>query len=236
LVKLLLQFMVALMPVAIGSYCAAQDVSQLSGPEIGKEAFFAATAAKDSKNTALPALTYWGVGGAAWGTPTVDLEQVAPAIAPSAAAPAAAGANLNPGCVVGGLHCDGSVESKEGGLSKVQYRFAGGVTGRRARLGIYRTLMNVLTDAYGEPSRQSHPQEDVRGEDAYVQGLDPSYEAQWLGPETNVALQVSDGELSITLTPAARGRAAIRERELNEFRQQVQALPPSSGMRNLLGN
>ncbi|TBD34341.1 hypothetical protein [Rhizobium ruizarguesonis] len=220
-----------------GAHLAAQEAPQQSGSQpIEREAFFAAMAAKNSRNTLLPALTYWGVTGAAWGTPTADLERVAPAIVgPSVAAPAAAGGTTDLACVVGGLHCDSSVESKDGGLSKVLYRFGGGITDRRTRLGMYRSLLSALEDAYGDPSRQPHPQEDVRANDAYVQGLDPRYEAQWLGPETNVTLQVSDGELSVTLTPAMRGRAPVRERELNEFRQQVQALPSGSSMKDLLG-
>jgi hypothetical protein len=100
---------------------------------------------------------------------------------------------------------------------------------------MYRALLGALQEAYGDPSRHLHPQENVRGEDAYLQGLDLRYEVQWSGPETNVALQLSDRELVITFTPAERGRAAIRERELNQFRQEIQALPAEHSLKKLLG-
>ena len=170
------------------------------------------------------------VPAAKGGAPAATAKGAAP---PPPPAPAAA-PRQDPECIVGGLRCDSSVDFGPAGLSKVQYRFATGVTDRRTELGMYRTLMSALQESYGNPSRHVRPQEEVRGEDAYVQGLDPRYEVQWSGRETNVALELSDRELAITFTPAVRSRAAVRERELNEFRQQVQPLPAGHTLKKML--
>jgi hypothetical protein len=180
---------------------------------IPMQPYFTGLAGAGNRQEMLPALDYWGVGTAIWGSPA--------STAPSTPASEAS-------CTVAGRKCVAKTAfDQQKGLQSVSYAFAEGVTDRAERLSIFRDLDKVLVNAYGAPSHSLAPPEDVRGQDAFVQGIDNRYDLLWTGPQTNARLTLTPDELTIVFDASASSDAATRERDFRTFEKIVETLPPS---------
>ena len=93
------------------------------------------------------------------------------------------------------------IMEERGGMERaivgVAFAFCDGVTNRSERLKVFQSLTRQLKQVYKAPTRVVKGEENVRGVDAYVQGLDKSYSKEWCGPKTVVVLSLSDKNLSV---------------------------------------
>jgi hypothetical protein len=188
---------------------------QSAGQElIQMQPFFTGLTGAANRQEMLPALDYWGVGTAIWGS--------AQSSAPSA--PASGG-----GCSIAGRNCVlKTAYDQQKGLQSVTYAFADGVTDRAERLAIFSDLDKALVKAYGAASQSPASPENVRGQDAFVQGLENRYELRWTGPQTNVRLTMTPDELTIVYDAAPAGYdAAKRESDFRTFERIVEKFPAS---------
>ncbi len=199
-----------------------QSLAVDSEPEIPSDIYFAGITASSSATASLPTLDYWGVQKVVWGASESELVKVAPGMAVSAKLSNVKVAN----CQLGGLRCETKMEfDSKGKLSAIRKEFAQGHVDRHQRLGMYRVLLSTLTKKYSLPSRQMFPEEKVRGEDAYVQGLDEKYHVGWVGSETDVDLVLSDRELSVVFRPSEFSQATEHRKRMEQFEAIRKDLP-----------
>lgn len=199
---------------------SAQGAQSAKASETAKEViplepYFAGLIGAHNRNQALPALNYWGVGAATWGSrPAVD----------------AKGTNT---CKIANQACVLTARHGAAGLDNISYHFAQNVKDRAARLAIFRAIQEAMVDSYGAPSTSVSPPEDVRGKDAFVQSVETRYELVWHGPQTNAKLLLTADELSIDFSPSPKGNAAPIEHHFRAFERIVKDLPETHPLRSV---
>lgn len=203
------------------------DSESVDVREMPSDYYFARKLAECNERLELPSLSYWGVADIQWGMSLVQAIEVRTASGTDKKQmKISENAIRNDKSSFLGVPCQSTVYlSGNGGIVGNGFRhdFASGVENRAARLAIYRKLKNQLIERYNAPTHNIAPDEVVRGEDAYVQGLDDKYHLEWHGSETVLSLRLSDKELVVEFKPSPKSRAlAHRENvaKANAFIQE----------------
>ena len=174
-------------------------------PEIPLEEYLALRSVEDNRGNVLPRLDHWGVRGWEW-----DAEPAEPA-------PVAGPRDQMLGLVA---TQEFRTDPRSKKLTGLRFHFAAGVTNRAARLAAFQTLKGRLVETYHAPTKATKEDEIVRGQDAYVQGLDKEYRLEWHGPETVVCLCLSDATLFLEFRQAPNSRAAEMRARVQRAREK----------------
>lgn len=212
-------------PFALATLAAADDVLNDDNThieEIPLDVYQAAILGSANEAALLPSLDYWGIGSAAWGMPTSS-DAVAAAMSPTVES-----------CTIGGQSCTVSHIVRGTALIGVRYDFAAGVEDRTTRLERYRALRAALTSEYGTPSDTGNDEDTLRGEDAYVQGLDALYSVDWIGNGTNVSLVLTDELLFIELGATPGVENTSRAADWQAFTEIRDTLPSAHPLNRII--
>ncbi len=207
-----------------------REISQ----EVDRDAYFAAATADRNRGLVLPSLNYWGIDGISWGSAAPEVSKSRTPLASAAAVAAGQPTSALSKCAFAGLNCSLTLDFKKqpsapaapsvttlpqpsSGLSEVRRSFAQGIKDRSVRLGMYMRLKAEIERSYGSPTHNIAAEDQVRGQDAYVQGLDAKYQVEWRGRETVASLVLSDNELALSLRPAATSTAPRQQQLLRQF-------------------
>lgn len=163
---------------------------------------------KHATKTLAP-LDYWGIDGVEWGTE-----------------PVAAQATRQ----LSGLTCRRELHrgASSQGLNQVTYHFASGITNRAERLRQFQQLKSELLKTYSQPTHRPKGDSIVRGQDAYVQGLDKEYRLEWHGPETILTLALSDASLSLQFRQAPTSRVGEHRQNVKRAQEKQKRMAQQS--------
>lgn len=191
--------------------------------ELPFEIYEAAIVGINNNRKLLPSLDYWGVYDVAWGDPSSKNDAVDKLATQNADE-----------CKIAELKCSMSVLKNREQVSGVTYTFAESIIGRAERLVAYQSIKKSLLSAYGVPSISANDEELVRGEDAFVQGLDSKYELIWNGLGSNLRLLLTTNELLVTLKPASSQANKDRVQAWRKFETMRPNLSPQHPLNQLL--
>lgn len=190
--------------------------------EIPYAVFQSALVGSRNESKLLPTLDYWGVGNLVWGMSSQSGEAVE-----------ALQESQSRACEIAGHSCRSEPRLQRQTVSGVRYTFLDGQSGRAERLKVFQSLKRELISTYGPPSITDRDEEMVRGQDAFVQGLDHHYALEWLGVGTDVSLVMTSERLYIDLKPTPGAENTARAESWQQFKRLRKSLPKAHPLQNI---